>query len=910
MLLCWCNSLSAQSYTFRNIVMSDGLSGLLVNTIYKDTDGFIWLGTDSGLDRFDGVRIRQFEFRDVENVVKKRVAGIAETADKQLWVGNGVGLWRMNDASYELERMFSEKIGFAVHALLADGNVLYIGTDKGLFIQKEGNLEQIPVDKNLLATGNRIMDICLSEDRSQLWLATMQGLASYCLKDRTMSCWHFRENVPEADYFRCVTRIGKTLYLGTMTQGVVLFDIPTSTFSHVPSLGCNVISDIATDGKDLIYIATDGNGVHYLSHKEQKVVRSFCHNIHQREGIRSNSIYSLLVDERGSLWVGHFQAGLDYSLYENGLFQTYAFPPLFDSANFSVRSFLIRGKEKLIGTRDGLFYINEATGIVKSFVKPELNSDLILSICFYEGEYYVGTYGGGMMVLNPATLTLRYFTEGDNELFHKGHVFCIKPDVDNTLWIGTSQGVCCYNRRNGLFKKYDSRNSQLPEGNVYEITFDSSRKGWIATETGMCIYDPASQSLRTNVFPEGFAHKDKMRTIYEDSQHHLYFLREKGSLFTSTLTMDRFWNVSPFSIMPDNSIMSIVEDDQQRLWVGCSGGLVRLKKGQDGYDVFTSNDGLPGPTFTSGAAYCDEKGMVWFGNTKGLIYADPKQADEVKNNVRPLKITDVLANGTSISYSSLEYDRNNITFCFTDFSYGLPSAMMYEYRLDGVEEDWKLLTAQSEVSYYGLSSGTYTFHVRLLDNVGSEATYQLTIRPIIPWWGWMLILIAVALVVFLLRYYISKWVSRQNKEEQTESISLPEQHPANEEKHKTNRMSDAECKELYAKLAAYMETGRPFTNPELKMGDLASALGTSSHSLSYLLNQYLNQSYYDFINEYRIAEFKRLVVDSQYSRYTLTALAELCGFSSRASFFRSFKKSTGVTPNEYIRSVGGTAKEE
>jgi len=131
-----------------------------------------------------------------------------------------------------------------------------------------------------------------------------------------------------------------------------------------------------------------------------------------------------------------------------------------------------------------------------------------------------------------------------------------------------------------------------------------------------------------------------------------------------------------------------------------------------------------------------------------------------------------------------------------------------------------------------------------------------------------------------------------------------------EEKYKTNRLSETECKELYEKLVAYVEKERPYINPDLKMGDLAVALGTSSHSLSYLLNQYLNQSYYDFINDYRVAEFKRLVVDSKYSRYTLAALAELCGFSSRASFFRSFKKSTGVTPNEYIRSIGGTAKEE
>lgn len=180
----------------------------------------------------------------------------------------------------------------------------------------------------------------------------------------------------------------------------------------------------------------------------------------------------------------------------------------------------------------------------------------------------------------------------------------------------------------------------------------------------------------------------------------------------------------------------------------------------------------------------------------------------------------------------------------------------------------------------------------------------------------------------LVRYYVWKRLRRllaspapaisasvkevQQKEQLEEQLEVTsEQHstPA-EEKYKTNRLTEEECKELHKKLVAYVEKEKPYIHPDLKMGDLASALDTSSHSLSYLLNQYLNQSYYDFINEYRVTQFKKMVADSHYSRYTLTALAELCGFSSRASFFRSFKKSTGVTPNEYIRSIGGTAKEE
>ena len=127
-LVCGVN-LQAQNYTFRNVVMSDGLSGLLVNAIYKDSEGFVWLGTDNCLDRFDGVKVRHYEFRGVDSGRKKRVNCITETADNQLWVGNGIGLWRLNRANGQLERIVPEKIDFAVNTLLPDGDILYIGTE-------------------------------------------------------------------------------------------------------------------------------------------------------------------------------------------------------------------------------------------------------------------------------------------------------------------------------------------------------------------------------------------------------------------------------------------------------------------------------------------------------------------------------------------------------------------------------------------------------------------------------------------------------------------------------------------------------------------------------------------------------------------------------------------------------------
>ena len=118
-----------------------------------------------------------------------------------------------------------------------------------------------------------------------------------------------------------------------------------------------------------------------------------------------------------------------------------------------VRALAIEGKEKLIGSRDGLFYIDEENHRYKSFKVPQLRSNMIFSCLYYQNEYYIGTYGGGMYVLNPATLTLRDFEPDGGMPFSKGHIFCIKQDREKNLWIGTSLGIFTSSIRasNGMF---------------------------------------------------------------------------------------------------------------------------------------------------------------------------------------------------------------------------------------------------------------------------------------------------------------------------------------------------------------------------------------------------------------------------------------------------------------------------
>ncbi len=898
---------------FRGLSVTEGLSDLVVNALYKDSIGYVWIGTGNSLERFDGTRLKHFLISGANEKIK-RVNAIAEMEGNQIWMGNGMGLWRVNTEKDILEPIAAETLHYGVRTLLPDGKgTLYIGSEAGLFIYKNGNLEQKLIDPNVLSASNIITGLSLSED-GILWIATNDGLYSLTLADKKIAPYH---NIVENKHlcsYNNITRIGNVLYLGTMGQGIISFDTQTHKFRHFIDVGCNVISSLSSDGEDRLYVGTDGNGVHFISTKQMKVLRSFRHEPGKDESIRSNSVYSLLVDRDGLIWIGFYQLGLDYSLYQSGLFSTYSYPPYFDSKDMPVRSIAITEHEKLVGSRDGLFYINEEERRFKNFKSPELRSSMIFCIYKFQDKYYIGTYGGGMYIFNPADLTIHDFEPNEPQPFMRGQIFSIKADAKDQLWIGTSMGLYCYKDRKRI-KHYTSANSKLPEGNVYEIYFDSTHKGWICTENGMCIWDPSSESLKTDIFPENFIHKEKIRVVYEDSDHNLYFLPDKGSMCISDLSMSRFRRLQPDTQLEGKDGMFILEDDEKWLWIGTNNGLYRYDK-KETFIPYNFIDGIPSSIFTLCPPVQDQQVNIWMGNSKGLIYMNFKENNQMKRYTYPLTITDIYVNGKKslhpviesgkVPEIQLESSQNNLTFHFSGFTYTEPAYMTYEYKLEGEDEDWQILTGKSEITYYDLSSGNYLFKLRYIGNPDSEVRTAVYIAY--PVETWSIIAVSIALVFIGYIYYQRKRKAKQTKNIQ---IQLPEdvQEPEKQEKtieskYKTNKISTEECQRLTEKLEALMLRDKPYTNPDLKIADLATMLGRSAHTLSYLFNQHLNRNYYDYINDYRIEEFKRLINEDEYSKYTLGALAELCGFSSRASFFRYFKKATGITPNEYIRSIG------
>ena len=412
----------------------------------------------------------------------------------------------------------------------------------------------------------------------------------------------------------------------------------------------------------------------------------------------------------------------------------------------------------MIGTREGLYFIQEKKNIVKSYTTSDLRSNLILSLCYYEGEYYIGTYGGGASVLNPKTLQIRPLSDDPSLL--NGHIFHFEIDSKGTLWIASSGGLYSYQKDKNELKSFTSSNSQLFAGNVFYVFFDSTNKGWVATENGLCIYDPNTKSIQSNVFPKDFINKEIVKVIYEDVNQQLFFCLDKGDILTSDLNMKTFSLLEMTKRFKNRIFLSVIQDKENDYWFGSENGLLSMTGNDDTYHSFSFIDGIPDPVFSSDATFLNNDGKLWFGNAKGLLYVDPKDIKSKRTENFSVVFTDLQVNGKSLSSEDklkferqkridLKYNEDNFMIQFVSLLFTQPSTTAYEYKFEGIDTDWNvLICGQNEISFSDLSSGEYDLRVRIQGNKDSEASIHIKIQSFFGWEFWILIVLALSIIYF------------------------------------------------------------------------------------------------------------------------------------------------------------------
>lgn len=892
------------------ISTSDGLSDLLVNKIYKDSTGYVWFGTEVGIDRFDGNHIKTYMFpQDVAG--SNRVNAITELRRGEIFIGNNQGLFVTTPSSSTITKVKSDRINFAVNALAKDEDkLLWIGSRHGVFRYNviKNTLQQILLRRDILAQENEVSGL-LPDSCGGVWVSGLHTLyhidSEFDIKSYPSPVRSSISNIVESN--GCI-------YLATRGDGVVPFDTVIEKYLEPIRPGNGIITSLMIEKDGKLWMSTDGDGIFGYSLSDGNITNRFNASPDSEIQLISNSVYSMLVEDTGILWIGYYQNGVGYTPRLNDIFEVYSYPGFIDTRNYAVRAVAVNESQKVIGTRDGLFFIDESSGRTAKFTKPELRSNIIFAITESNGQYYIGTYNGGMYLLDPVSLKLTS-VDGTDGILKDAAIFCIVPDQRDNLFIGTDKGLFVY--QNGKeISRYTATNSKLPHNSVYEVFLDSTGRVWVCTETGMSVL--VGKTLHSERFPKGFINNVKIRDICEDRDGILYFVPDRGEVFWSNLELTEFGNV-PYG-QKDEKITTtfIAEDPDGWLWLGTDRGLTRYDK-HSHFHLFNNADGIPNIVFTLCPPVRDRNGNLWFGNSNGLLKLDFKKFKTNRAEIhKEIIVTDVLSNGKSIidrinsdnhtRKIDLEEKENDLSVSFSNFGFIPSGYQVIEYQLDGHEKGWHKTDGSRNIHYYDLPSGDYMLRVRVHGDPDTEQVLRIHKDRGLNWPMITICLCIVLLSVFLYFFYRARVRHREElamlEERAAEAASnIPVSETDKKARYRTTRLSDEECKRLIKVLDKIMKTQRPYTNPELKSADLATMAGSTGHALSFLFNQYMQKSYYDYVNEYRVEEFKRLVAEGDSVKYTLSAMASMCGFSSRASFFRHFKNITGVTPAEYLKGA-------
>lgn len=878
----------------RHLGGPEGLKDLLVNVIHRDSSGLVWLGTGSSVELFDGIRLTHFPLPG-NNDFSQRVTAIVGNSDQQLFVGNGNGLYSLSApankpiAQAQWQPVGEKQIVGAISDLYLHNNLLYIASDHGLYVcdihptpdnrHQTPNITHYPLHPNDLNAANQLRHLSMGKD-GVLWMTSPVGL--HALLPNQQIAHFVYPDLPEGG-FSSICYANDTLYLGTFHNGIYYFSIPNTTYGLFKP-GVQPISALQAIGNDTLLVATDGGGVQMINRQSLRLLSL------NSEPFTSNNVYSMLYDQEGLLWVGYYQQGLDYTVRQDATIQVYQ-TPTWDSYGKAVRAFAAYKEWKIIGTRDGLYMVNEQTGKVRTFAEKELNAQMIFAICAYNQKFYIGTFGGGLYSLSSTGQPTKV-----ND--HIGsQIFCLTTDNNGLLWVGSEKGAYALNG-NRIVYQFDASNSRLPDGNVYAIFFDNIGRGWFCTQSGMAIYDAEQHTIRTDVFPNSFPHRQAVRSIFQNQQGTLFFLPDKGHAFACN---EHLRSVSVN--LPNVEGLFITQDAQQRLWLGTTNGLYCFnnrngKLSLQNYYDFSS--GLPDNIFTLCQPYWDKDSTLWMGHSRGLVYMKTKdEGQRTKDEGQRMKVI-------SPQVIDVQQQKGNITFLFSDLRYTLPQYTHYTYRLKGYEIEEHVLDGNSSCSYSGLPMGKYTFVLRNSYQPDTEYTYTIRVpMSLLDALTYVLLLLGAIIIVLLVLYirHRKRYHPKEQGQGTKEGGRRIEDSEEESVSYRTFHMSTQELKVLSARFSQAIENERLFLNPTLRIADVAAKINVSSYSLSYMLNQYLHTNFNDYINKLRIERFCHRVKKGDAKRYSIDTLAQESGFVSRAGFFRNFKKVMGKTPNEYIQSL-------
>ena len=774
-------------YSMRVWDIGDGLPGNSVYAIRQSHDGYLWIGTQDGLARFDGIHFELYSKRKIPQLKDNLIRALYEDRNGTLWVGTSSGgLTRYKEGEFKAYPTTKYRALYGIRAINEDrwGN-LWIGSlTRGLTCLNNGKFTTYTTKQGL--PHNQVKFI-YKDGKGDLWAATTAGIVKL-LKPGIFQIYASQDLLPHNKTVCLYEADKENLWIGTFGDG--LFQLKSGKFTEFGAeqgVSNHYIVYLFKDRMENLWIGTDGGGVTRMS-------KGVFSTLPGGDRLACGFVYSLYEDREGSLWVGTLEGGV-HQLRDNK-FTTYTTREglAHDFVNCIHES---RTGDLWIGTNGGLNRLKKGTLSTLLTTKEGILNNPVL--CLYEdreGYLWIGTWGGGVYRFKDGKLT--HFLTKKHGL-SDNIIKCIIGDRKGNTWIGTGNGLnrLTFNNKNnkGKFTITVLTTKDGLLSNFVKFIFEDSRGVLrIGTDAGLnCL----KHGIITAYKPTVRIEKNYFRCAYEDNEGVLWFGTESGLIRlkgkdTTQNTRETLYTIECGLI--DNYVYAVLEDEKGYLWLGGQNGISRVKKkeledfsngliDQVQPDSYNEKDGMKS-RWCNDAGCKTRDGRFWFPTSKGVTMIDP---NHIKKNTLPpsLIIETLIVDGESVNIHAnawkkkpveLAPGKKRVEIYYTAVSFINPQKIKFKSMLKGYDSDWVDMGDARSTNYTGLSPGHYTFKMMACNADGvwneKEASFSFYLKPYFYQTSWFYLLIV--LFVLLVTFSLYRFRIRQLKTREKELSALVE----------------------------------------------------------------------------------------------------------------------------------------
>lgn len=785
-------------YAFTNLSTTHGLSSSCVKSICQDSNGFMWIGTKNGLNRYDGVSIRQFACYDsVASRGNDNISALYEDDAKNIWIGTDRGVYvfdpRTERVTYK-DVLTADGIGAEdwVATINGDnfGNIWVLIPNQGVFRFHDEGLHFYDITKHGGNKDKLCQSLYISRTGGVLVGTSVNGIYKYePITDsfRPVGSDDPDYSVLEKSIVYAMTNDTSGKLQAYMGNGEI-FDITQSTHS-VRKLGFKPSSGFygrcaATIGNECWIGTQDGIYVFDKSTGEQVYINS---DSYGTNALSDNTISCLYVDRDGNLWIGTMFGGLDYYRRGGFVFDNH----LSGNDSFSLSSKRVRGLaidndgKVWIGTEErGVDVLDPVTGKVD---KLGMRNRVCLSMSADKDNIYVGYSRNGFEVFHEGKVIEKY-TEDLLGIGNPVSVYSLKIDSYGNLWMGADWGLFVRSKGSDVFEAIPAVGSDWI-CNLYE---DSKGRMWICSMgNGLWRFDPDSKIFKHYPYTEDHVNgllSNSVSSVIEDRAGNIWVSTDRGGLLRYDYRSDSFESIDANLGIPGNMAYDVLEDEYGYLWFGTTKGLVKYSPRTKEVKVFQTENGLLVNQFNYNSAVKDANGIFYFGGIDGLVSFDPS-LDISPDSLPELFFTSlrigneyVLARSSgkecSILYASeidLPHEPGSVGVSIGAPYFDRHNSVRYSYRLLPHESEWSQVTDPANLVFAGLASGSYVLEVRMDDGLLSN-TKALKINVARPWyagfWAWSAYLLCFVMLMYLgTRYYRTRQLVKMQEAQAILTIS-------------------------------------------------------------------------------------------------------------------------------------------